>query len=114
MQPACSLFLRSALVGTALATCFSATSARSVEAGVCRDIERRYALVKSEITPVQLNTTLFQAADKGCEPLVRALLAAGASLAARDRLGAMPLAGAARSGHLALVDFFIEAGAAID
>ena len=106
--------LRSALFGAAIAACFGATTARAVDAGICRDVERRYLLIKSESTSVQLNTTLFQAADKGCEPLVRALLAAGASLEARDRLGAMPLAAAARSGHLALVDLFLKEGAAID
>ena len=30
-----------------------------------------YELIKSEITSVQLNSVLFQAADKGCEPLAR-------------------------------------------
>src|SRR5581483_8073347 len=80
----------------------------------CREAERRYALIKSEITSVQLNQTLFAAADKACEPLARVLLAAGASLEARDRLGAMPLAHAAAAGALALVDLFIEKGAAID
>ena len=100
---------RLALFGAAVAACLNGAPARAVDAGICRDVERRYTLIRSEITSVQLNATLFQAADKGCEPLVRTLLAAGASLEARDRLGAMPLAYAARSGHLALIDFF-EAG----
>ena len=47
-------------------------------------------------------------------PLARALLAAGASLEARDRLGAMALARAARAGHVALVELFLARGAAID
>ena len=71
MQPPYSA-LRSALFGAAIAACFGATTARAVDAGICRDVERRYLLIKSESTSVQLNTTLFQAADKGCEPLVRA------------------------------------------
>jgi ankyrin repeat protein len=50
---------------------------------------------------------LFAAADSGCLPLARRLLDAGASLAARDRLGAMALARAARAGHVALVDFLV-------
>src|SRR3954454_23492895 len=74
--------------------------AYSAESSACREIERRFELVKPEMTSVQLNATLFQAADKGCEPLARALLAAGATVEARDRLGAMPLAYAARSGHV--------------
>src|SRR5689334_13574594 len=110
--------LRSALFGAAVASCGMANlgiiSARAADAGHCRDIERRYALIRSEASSLQRNTTLFQAADKGCEPLVHALLAAGASLEARDRLGAMPLAVAAHAGHLALVDLFIKEGAAID
>src|SRR5258708_192776 len=112
MQPPYSP-LRSALFRAVMAACFRATSARAGDGGMCRDVERRDGLVKSEIRSVQLNTALCQAADKGCEPLVRALLAAGASLEARDRLGAMPLAAAARSGHLALVDLFLKEGAAI-
>src|SRR5437870_2747910 len=36
------------------------------------------------------------------------------SAEARDRLGAMPLTSAARSGHLALVDLLLEKGAVID
>src|SRR5437870_4579272 len=106
--------LRLVFFAAAIAGCLGATSAQAVDSGVCRDLERRHALIKFGITSVQLNTTLFQAADKGCEPLARTLLAAGGSLEARDRLGAMPLAAAARSGHLALVDFFIKEGAAID
>ena len=44
----------------------------------------------------------------------RRLLDAGASLEARDRLGAMPLAHAARAGHVALVELFLANGAPID
>src|SRR6185436_5888007 len=82
----------------------AAGPARSAPSAACREVERRFELIKSEITSVQLNSVLFQAADRGCEPLARALLAGGAAVEARDRLGTMPLSYAARSGHLALVE----------
>src|SRR5712671_4173709 len=103
-----------ALAAAALHAGLATVPAYSAESLACREIERRFEGVKPEITSVQLNATLFQAADRGCEPLVRALLAAGAALEARDRLGAMPLAYAARSGHIALVDLLLEKGATID
>ena len=84
------------------------------DAAQCRELERRYEIIKSDISSPQLNLALFSATDKGCEPLVRRLLDAGASILSRDRLGAMPLARAARFGQLALVDLFLELGAPID
>lgn len=87
---------------------------QGAERSPCREVQRRYELIKSEITSVQLNSVLFQAADRGCELLARALLAAGAAVEARDRLGRMPLSYAARSGHLALVDLLLENGAPIN
>src|SRR5882724_2343186 len=73
----------------ALAVAFAvgaAGPAFAAESPACREIERRFELIKSAMISTQLNATLFAAADKGCEPLTRALLAAGASLEARDRL----------------------------
>src|SRR5215208_4861159 len=97
--------LACALIAAALHC--AAVAAQPRENPACREIERRHELIKSEITAVQLNSLLFQAVDKGCEPLARALLAAGGSVEARDRLGAMPLTYAARSGHLALIDLLL-------
>src|SRR5262249_27171773 len=88
--------------------------ALAADAAICRELERRHEVAKADIGSVQLNTLLFAAADKGCTPLVRVLLAAGASPDARDRLGNRPLALAARSGHSELVDLFLEQGAPID
>ena len=80
-------------------------------APTCRELERRLDLIKPEAKSTELNLVLFAAADSGCLPLARRLLDAGASLAARDRLGAMALARAARAGHVALVDFLVAQGA---
>src|SRR5689334_12525826 len=98
MSPRFAVLLLAALMSGGSAV------AQTRENPACREVERRYQLTKAEITAVQLNSILFQAADKGCEPLARTLLDAGASVEARDRLGAMPLAYAARAGQLALVD----------
>ena len=80
----------------------------------CGDIERNYELIKAEAVSVQINMALFAAADRGCEALARKLLDAGASLLARDRRGAMPLAHAARGGQSELVELFLAKGAPID
>ena len=88
--------------------------ALSAPSAACHEVERRLELIKSEITSTQLNAVLFQAADRGCEPLARTLLAGGAAVEARDRLGTMPLSYAARSGHLALVELLLENGAPIN
>ncbi len=88
--------------------------ALSAPSAACHEVERRLELIKSEITSTQLNAVLFQAADRGCEPLARALLAGGASVDARDRFGARPLSHAARFGHLPVVDLLLARGAPID
>ena len=80
----------------------------------CGDIERDYETVKAAAVSIQINIALFAAADRGCDALAQKLVAAGASLLARDRRGAMPLAHAARGGHPRLVDLFLEHGAPID
>jgi uncharacterized protein len=107
--------IRSAL----LAACVSASAAAAAPAPVagppsCGELERRFEQTKADATSTQLNLALFAAADSGCVPLARLLLAAGASLEARDRLGAMALARAARTGHAPLVELFLAQGAAID
>ena len=105
-----------ALAGAAgfLLACMAAGPARAVEAATCRELERKFDLIKADVVSVQLNAALFSAADAGCEEFARRLLTAGAALEARDRLGAMPLAHAARAGQRALVELFLAKGAKID
>src|SRR5215510_5567182 len=85
---------------------------RAADAPTCRELERRFDQIKSGFSSTQLSLALFSASDGGCVPLARRLLEAGASLESRDRLGAMPLARAARNGHVALVDLYLARGAA--
>ena len=80
----------------------------------CRELDRNYTAAKADLASIQLNAMLFASAAKDCAALARRLIAAGASLQARDRTGAMPLAHAARGGHVALVERFVAEGAAID
>src|SRR6266566_5853917 len=80
----------------------------------CRELEQKYNSTRPGITSIELNAILFASAAKDCGALARRLIAAGASLQARDRTGAMPLAHAARRGHAALVARFLAEGAAID
>jgi ankyrin repeat protein len=93
--------------------CAFACPAPAAEAD-CRELDRNYTVVKADITSIQRNALLFTSAAKDCGVLASRLIADGASLLARDRAGAMPLALAARGGHAALVERFLSQGAAID
>src|SRR5579871_2561833 len=101
----------------ALAAIFSlgaAHAAFAADPGRCRDLNRRYDIAKSEMTAIEVSLTLFAAADRNCVDLATQLLDQGASVDARDRLGARPLSRAARSGHLEMVDLLLQRGAPID
>jgi ankyrin repeat protein len=99
--------------GLAFFCAFAPRPAATAEAD-CRELERHYNSAKPGITSIELNAILFASAAKDCGALARRLIADGASLQARDRAGAMPLARAARGGHAALVTRFLAEGAAID
>jgi ankyrin repeat protein len=114
MPRSCPVRSAVTVAGFVLACLFADMSAHAVEPATCRELERKFDLIKSDIVSVQSNSALFSAADAGCEEFARSLLAAGASLDARDRLGAMPLAHAARAGQRALVELFLAKGAQID
>jgi ankyrin repeat protein len=114
MRRACRNF-RSALLAVACSLATAAVRAEdAVPSPACREIARRVDLIDAEAGALERNAALFAAADAGCGPLAHRLLDSGASLAARDRLGAMPLAHAARAGHAPLVELFLAQGAAID
>jgi len=102
------------VVGCSLAGAVALAQDRAVPSHACRELARRVETVAPDPGALELNAALFQAADAGCVPVARQLITAGASLAARDRLGAMPLAHAARAGHSALVELFLAQGAAVD
>src|SRR4051794_5990081 len=88
--------------------------AQAADEARCRELDRKFELGKAEITSVETNALLFSAAGMGCTDAARRLLAGGASLLARDRLGAMPLAHAARAGQAPMVALLLEHGAPID
>jgi ankyrin repeat protein len=106
-------FARSGLQVLALFCALTVCHAGAAEAD-CRTLEQNYTQTKAGLTSIQLNAMLFASAAKDCAPLARRLIEAGASLQARDRAGAMPLAHAARGGHVAMVDRLLAEGAAID
>jgi ankyrin repeat protein len=88
--------------------------AAAAKVRVCQSQEQAYEQIKPAATTLEVNASLFSAADKGCTALAQRLLADGASLQARDRLGAMPLSRAAKSGEAEIVDLFLQNGAAIN
>src|SRR5262245_65461003 len=94
-------FVPLVLVLAACAPAPPAVAAPAQPAGppTCAELERRLDLSGPEATAMQLSLLLFSAADSGCVPLARRLIDAGASLVARDRLGAMALPPPARAGH---------------
>jgi ankyrin repeat protein len=80
----------------------------------CQALSRRYEIARPQITAIEVSLTLFAAVDANCTNLVSKLLDQGASVDARDRLGARPLSHAAKSGHLQMVDLLLARGAPID
>jgi len=104
---ACLSSIAIALLGTAPA-------ARAADPERCQGLSRRFETARPQITAIELSQTLFSAVDANCLDLVTRLLDEGASVDARDRLGARPLSHAARSGHLQMVDLLLAHGAPID
>ena len=101
-----------ALVAMLMFAAIHATFA--ADPGRCRDLARRYESDKSQMTAIEMSSTLFTAADRNCVDLATVLLDRGVSVDARDRLGVRPLSRAARSGHLEMVDLLLQRGAPID
>lgn len=80
----------------------------------CQALEQRYAQIKAQATSVERNSLLMSAAAQQCEALCGVLLTDGASLEARDRLGNMPLAQAAKRGSVPIVKLFLEHKASVN
>jgi len=98
----------------AIAALCAIPAARAVDPDRCQGLSRRYEIAKPQISAIEISLTLFSAVDGNCVELATRLLDQGASLEARDRLGAKPLSRAARSGHLQMVDLLLARGAPID
>jgi uncharacterized protein len=92
----------------------SAVAASAADSERCQELARRFQIAKPQITAIEVSSTLFAAADGNCVALATELLDGGASVDARDRLGARPLGHAARFGHLEMVDLLLSRGAPID
>ena len=92
----------------------AASATRAADPERCQGLARRYEIAKPQITAMEVSLTLFAAVDANCLDLTTQLLDQGASLDARDRLGARPLSHAAKSGHLQMVDLLLARGAPID
>src|SRR5262245_35666488 len=92
----------------------NAAVALAAESERCQELGRKFRTEKTEITAIEVSLALFAAADRNCTGLATELLDHGASVDARDRLGARPLSHAARFGHLEMVDLLLARGAPID
>jgi uncharacterized protein len=105
---------QAALLGSiAIAVLDGAPVARA-DSERCLELGRRFEITKPQITATEVSLTLFSAVDANCIALATELLDDGASVEARDRLGAKPLSHAARSGHLEMVDLLLARGTPID
>jgi uncharacterized protein len=102
------------LCSVLIAALSAASAAHAADSERCRELNRKYELSKAQITAIEVSLTLFSSADGNCVNLATALLDQGASVDARDRLGARPLSHAARSGHLEMLDLLLKRGAPID
>ena len=106
--------VRVATVLAASLLSLSCTASALANVKVCRNQEQRFEQIERSPSSIELNAALFSAADKGCVDLAKRLLELGASLEARDRLGAKPLARAAVAGEVEMVTLFLDKGAPID
>lgn len=97
-----------------IAVLSAVSAAHAADPERCQELARRFENAKPQITAVEVSLTLFSAVDGNCIALTTELLDYGASLHARDRLGARPLSRAARSGHLEMVDLLLARGAPIN
>ncbi len=110
-----SVLHRSAvLLCSAVVALSTATAGHAADSERCRELSRKFEISKAQITAIEVSLTLFASADGNCVNLATQLLDQGASLDARDRIGARPLSHAARSGHVEMVDLLLARGAAID
>ncbi|MGH9695505.1 MAG: ankyrin repeat domain-containing protein, partial [Bryobacteraceae bacterium] len=103
-----------AFLGSFALAMLGAASVASAESDRCLELGRRFEMAKPQITATEVSLTLFSAVDGNCIALATELLDYGASVDARDRLGAKPLSHAARSGHLEMVDLLLARSAPID
>src|SRR5215475_3287230 len=92
----------------------AASAVLAADSERCEEQGRRFRAAKPQITAIEVSLTLFSAADANCLALAAELLNEGASVDARDRLGARPLSHAAKFGHLEMVDLLLAHGAPID
>ena len=67
----------------------------------------------NEAVSITMGTALFDAAARGDEPLVRALLSWGATVDLQDHAGFTPLHAACQDGHLGCVFILLKAGASV-
>ena len=102
------------LCSIAIALSSAGPTARAADSERCQGLARRYEIAKPHISAMEVSLTLFSAVDANCLDLATQLLDQGASVDARDRLGARPLSHAAKAGHLSLVDLLLARGAPID
>jgi ankyrin repeat protein len=102
------------LCSIAIALPSVASVARAADSERCQALTLRFEIARPQITAMEVSLTLFSAVDGNCIDLATKLLDQGASVDARDRLGARPLSHAAKSGHLQMVDLLLARGAPID
>jgi ankyrin repeat protein len=102
------------LCSVAIALLGAVPAVRAADQGRCQDLARQFEATKAQMSAIEISLTLFSAADANCVRLAGELLDFGASVDARDRIGARPLSHAARFGNLELVDLLLARGAPID
>jgi ankyrin repeat protein len=102
------------LCSIAIALPSVASVARAADSERCQALNRRFEIARPQITAMEVSLTLFSAVDRNCIDLATKLLDQGASVDARDRLGARPLGHAAKSGHLQMVDLLLARGSPIN
>ena len=103
-----NLHMPSCLALTILSLIAPLAPASAVDVRACQALEQRYLQIKSAASSAERNSLLFSASKQDCISLAKQLLTDGASVDARDRLGNMALAMAARHGQVEIVKLLLE------
>ena len=83
-----AVYRQVAFLGSIAIAMLGAAPAAHPESERCQELARRYEIAEPQITATEVSLTLFSAVDGNCIALATELLDHGASVDARDRLGA--------------------------
>ncbi len=92
----------------------SGGGAPNEHARICNQIAQRHLATRKPMPQREISFFMFDAAEWGCNDLIEAFMAEGASVIARDRFGNTALLVAAKKGHVAAIEMLVAAGSDVN